>query len=83
MKDVQIFLIDILILLSLELGVIKEDYLKAWILQSRTFTEKALITFKDSTSRFIENRMKQQPNFKKKKLKELVEEHKNEEEDDL
>jgi len=57
MLDVEIFLIDLLLLLSLELKIVKPDYVYTWSLRSENYKQKSILSYKQNTINMIENKL--------------------------
>lgn len=57
MKEVEIFLIDILLLLSLELAIVKPDYVYTWSMRCSNFKQKMVLSFKQNTLKIIDRKL--------------------------
>lgn len=57
MKEVEIFLIDLMLLLSLELKIVKADYVYTWSIRSENNPQKVILNYKQNTMTMLERKL--------------------------
>jgi hypothetical protein len=57
MKEVEIFLIDLLLLLSLELKIVKPDYVYTWSIRCSNYKQKVILSYKQNTLTMLERKL--------------------------
>lgn len=76
MKEVQIFLIDILLLLSLELAIVKPDYVYTWSTRCANYKQEGILKYKLNTLTILERKLNNKDQEPEEEVKEKEEKHK-------
>ncbi len=74
MKEVQIFLIDILLLLSLELAIVKPDYVYTWSTRCANYKQEGILKYKLNTLTILERKLNNKDQEPEEEVKEPREE---------
>ena len=60
MLGVEIFLVDLLLLLALELEIVKPDYVYTWSTRSDNYKQKSILGYKQNAINMIEAKISAQ-----------------------